>query len=121
MNEQGDTQPPLDEKLDALSHEQRRRLLLALLEHPLREVPIELGRERAGATSQETRIAMHHTHLPKLEEHGFVRWDRGNGHVVRGPRFEELEPLLVMVTKYRDDLPNGQLEGTTVLDACPED
>lgn len=121
MNEQGDTQPPLDEKLDALAHKQRRELLLALLEESVREVPVELGGEQAGATSRETLIAMHHTHLPKLEERGFVRWDRETDHITRGRRFEELEPLLVMLNEYRDDLSDSQLEGTAVLDACPEE
>lgn len=50
-------------------------------------------------------VTLRHLHLPVLEERGFVRWDRENHRVTRGPRFEELEPFLELLRELQDDLP----------------
>lgn len=33
-------------------------------------------------------------HLPKLAAHGYIDWDEETWQVTRGPKFEELRPLL---------------------------
>lgn len=82
----------LDDALEALANAHRRRLLVELREeNPHGEVP----HGSLGATVEaDLAVQMVHVHLPKLEAAGYVRWDREEGVVRRGPRFGELEPLL---------------------------
>lgn len=96
-----------DEMLDALGHSQRRRLLCALLTHNPQDV-----RWVAVATDsvdeEHTRLLkMHHLHLPKLEEYGFISWNRDTHEVSKGPNFAELRPLLELLVDYEDELPEG--------------
>lgn len=103
------TRPLLDEQLEAIAHAHRRRLLFSLLEsNPRSEVPAELDGGPDDSGHRELLIAMRHTHLPKLEERGYVRWDRQNGRVTKGPRFDEVEPLLAVLDEYHDELPGNR-------------
>nr|WP_121744666.1 transcriptional regulator [Natronorubrum halophilum] len=54
-------------------------------------------------------IEMQHTHLPLLEEYGFIDWDRENREVTKGPEFDEIRPLLEMMIEHQDELPEGWL------------
>lgn len=84
----------------ALEDEHRRELLLDLLESNPQTVATQIpagGETAQAAVDQELQIAMYHTHLPKLEDQGFVRWDKDTGKVVKGPQFEEIRPLLECV------------------------
>ena len=49
---------------------------------------------------------MVHTHLPKLEDEGFIGWDREENMVRKGPRFEEIQPLLELMHNHADKLPD---------------
>ncbi|MFC7155252.1 hypothetical protein ACFQPA_07260 [Halomarina halobia] len=73
-----------------------------------------MGGQRSIPEDRETMIQMHHVHLPKLADHGFVRWDREAGTVTRGPQFDDIRPLLTVLIENRDDLPGG-----TVVDSPP--
>lgn len=55
------------------------------------------------------RIEMKHTHLPLLEDYGFVNWDRENHEVTKGPEFDEIRPVLEMMIKYQDELSDDWL------------
>lgn len=85
---------------DALTNEHRRKLLVALLEKNLQDddPPIPTGVD-AGTLEIEHRlqITMYHTHLPKLEDYGFIRWDKASHEIDKGPQFEEIRPLLEFV------------------------
>jgi hypothetical protein len=48
---------------------------------------------------------MFHTHLPKLEEAGFIVWHQDTNKVEKGPRFEEIRPLLELIDAHADELP----------------
>lgn len=85
----------MDVSLHALSHPYRRRILTRIHEHN--------SRDEAGFTidtvmddTDDVRVAieLHHLHLPKLAEAGFVEWDRHAKYVQRGPRFEEIAHLI---------------------------
>jgi hypothetical protein len=52
---------------------------------------------------------MRHTHLPKLEESGFIEWDQERNIVRKGPQFEEIQPLLELMENHADELPDGWL------------
>lgn len=110
--------PEGDELFDALSSKHRRRILVALLEHnPQADVaptPDDdpSGIDETAAREEELkrrRIEFYHVHLPKLADYGFIDWDRDRGEVTKGPRFEDIEPCLLLLRDNADDLPGDCL------------
>jgi len=98
-----------DELLDALASVQRRRLLVALLVHnPQDEAPPSVA-EEGKAAEVERLVKMEHVHLPKLDEYGFIDWDREANEVNKGERFEEIRPLLELLADHEEELPNDWL------------
>ena len=85
-----------DNTFDALAHEQRRTLLLDILESTPRDAGFEVLAGDSASTDAERRvqIAMYHSHLPKLEDYGYIEWNKDANEVVKGPRFNEIRPLL---------------------------
>jgi hypothetical protein len=85
-----------DNAFNALAHEQRRTLLLDLLESNPQDAGVESATGASTPTDAETQaqIAMYHSHLPKLEDYGYIKWDKHANEVVKGSRFEEIRPLL---------------------------
>lgn len=99
-----------DDALQSFAHPYRRRLLLTLLEHnPENENDIPADLTTSDEELEEMLIAMTHTHLPKLEDLGVIKWDRDKNVVRRGPAFDELRPLLELIDRHRDELPDGWL------------
>ena len=101
----------MDEIFDALANVHRRRVLIALLAHnPQRDtvrVPDDAhDGEKAVETLQEE---LYHTHLPKLEQAGFIRWNQETQEVMKGPRFDEIRPLLELMRDHADELPDDWL------------
>lgn len=99
-------QPTLDDQLVVLSHVKRRRLLLALLdENPVEIEPVDGLDPAENAGRRDYLIEMHHRHLPKLEAHGFIHWDRKAGVVFKGQQFEDIRPLIELIDDHRAKLP----------------
>lgn len=102
-----------DEALGALAAPERRRLLFALLAaEPRPAEPVTADDSADGRRS----LAVHHVHLPKLADHGFVDWDREAGVIRTGPNFGEIRPLLELLIEHAEELPDGWVEpvpGTT--------
>lgn len=97
---------PIDDALDALNHIQRRKLLIALLEHnPQNDSPIVLADNEDENTAIKELIEMNHVHLPKLVDYGFIEWDQENNEVSKGPAFDEICPLLELLDNHQDELP----------------
>lgn len=95
----------IDEMLDALGAIQRRRVLVELLESPDGSLHgiTDPGTETAFAGDA---VAMKHVHLPKLDDYGFVEWHE-DAHVVRtGEQFDEIEPLLVLLSENQERFSN---------------
>ena len=109
-----------DAAFDALAAIRRRELLVGLLEDEPQPVT-ELSEEsRVLAEANETYLRMflegpieisgvekemvelHHVDLPKLVEHGYVDWTPGDRVVWRGPRFDELRPVLELLADERE-------------------
>lgn len=105
-----------DRAVNALGHRYRRRLLVALLDHnpqdedDAQEAEDALGTV-AGAQSDAELIETEliHNHLPRLEELGYITWDREAGDIGRGPNWDEIEPLLRLLREHGEDLPDGWL------------
>ncbi|WP_331232519.1 DUF7344 domain-containing protein [Natronorarus salvus] len=99
-----------DKAFDALRNEDRRELLLALLEHNPQSItkPSPAGERRTPVDAdQQFQITMYHHHLPKLEAYGFVRWDRDAHETVKGPQFEEIRPLLECIHGHEEIRTDG--------------
>jgi hypothetical protein len=99
-----------DSRLDALGHIDRRRLLLALL-HANAEGDLPVGVEQLEHATAEnsSQLSMHHAHLPKLDDHGFIDANLNHYSVTPGPRFEEIKPLLDLLDTNRVQLPDDWL------------
>ena len=98
----------VDHLFEALANTYRRRLLVKLLTCAPQEalpVPESLYEGETGMEKIHTEIA--HKHLPKLEEAGFIKWDRDASVVMQGPQFEEIEPFVRLLHDHADELPNG--------------
>jgi len=104
----------VDEQLEALAHVERRRLLVALFrDGPSRNGPSEsvvLEVESwADEEGEASLVGLRHKHLPKLEDMGFVEWNRQDGLVTEGPQFGEVEPMLALLDGNREELPHDWL------------
>ncbi len=99
--------PSFDEMLDALADVRRRTLLVDLSEHNPQTVTPAVGDTEDAAFDRF--VAMRHIHLPKLEDYGFIEWDRENGEVIKGPAFDEIRPLLELLDTHRNELPADYL------------
>lgn len=101
-----------DEALDALGDVQCRRILFALLDHEQRsDGPIDPRDVTVGNEDPERlAIRLHHVHLPKLEEYGYIDWDREANGVTEGPMFDEIRPFLRLLGDHPDELPDGWLQ-----------
>ena len=95
--------PELDQVLDQLSTRHRRLVLLSLKHGgPTTETNVMIrGTDDEGAGE----IQLLHSHLPKLEDAGYIKWDRDAGEISKGPRFDDIEPLLELIENHADELP----------------
>ena len=97
-----------DSHLDAVSHVDRRRLLLTLLHaNTDGNRPVEIDQIESDTAERSLELSMHHVHLPKLEDKGLVDGDADTHSVMRGPRFGEIKPLLELLDANRGQLPDG--------------
>jgi hypothetical protein len=81
-----------DDLFKCLTHIQRRRILVELLTESKMNI-------------SEDAILMQHSHLPKLEEYGFIDWDRDTNVVTKGPQYKQIRPQVEMLDNHKDKLP----------------
>ncbi|MFC6954608.1 hypothetical protein [Halorubellus litoreus] len=104
------TSASFDSHLDALGHIDRRRLLLALLHaNADGDLPVDVEQLEHATAEKSPRLSMHHVHLPKLDDHGFIDASLNHYSVTPGPRFEEIKPLLELLETNREQLPDDWL------------
>lgn len=85
----------LGELLEILSHPHRRRIITRLhTRSPRDEDEFELEELTGNDELDNETITLIHIHLPKLADSGYINWDQKQQIVTRGPRFEEIEPLI---------------------------
>ena len=59
-----------DDAMDALADVQRRKLLVALLEHnPQDDAPVVIAGSASESDALERLVTMEHVHLPKLDDY----------------------------------------------------
>lgn len=86
-----------DNQFDALAHPARRRMLFALYrERPLGDGSVSVSDE----TPSTSAAALHHQHIPKLANYGYVTRNPGSDEVVPGANFDEIEMLLDVLAKH---------------------
>lgn len=104
-----------DERLNTifsvLRHPTRRHILATIRDsqsHPSGGFALDDFLEDDG-TSEDSPAGLHHSHLPKLDNAGFIDWDRQTNTVMRGPRFDEIESVLEILQTRQDAFPgDGQ-------------
>lgn len=60
-----------------------------------------------GEDRDSVEVQLRHTHLPLLDDAGFIDWNAEMGTITRGPKFEEIEPMLGLMADHQDELPEG--------------
>lgn len=98
----------MDKIFRLLSDKDRRRLLVALLDHHPHSddrIVIPEDIQRGDPKDRRRHVRMVHNHLPMLADAEVIRWDRETNEIHQGPRFEELRPVLELLTDHADDLP----------------
>ena len=109
---QTETTTSFDTALEALSNRYRRNLLVALLEHNPQDDddldPLN-ATTPSGSDLDVLQTKLFHNHLPKLEEMGYIEWDRERNEIMTGPDWEEIAPLLRLIDDHQDKLPEDWL------------
>lgn len=98
--------------MDVLSNRYRRRVLVSLLNHNPQDdddlhlpADVELEADELKALREQ----MWHAHLPKLAATDFIEWNQEDSTVRKGPRFDEIRPLLELMQNHADELPDDWL------------
>lgn len=99
----------LSQLFTALRHEHRRQILTFLADADAREKAelILADLQPEGADPEWFKPALHHQHLPILEEAGYIEWDRETNRIRRGPAFEDISPVIELLRSNQDKLPGG--------------
>jgi hypothetical protein len=105
-----------DRAVEALSHSDRRRVLVAVHDNGSQNGDVGVrveGTLPAGAGTErsegQVEIGLVHRHLPKLEALGYIRWNRERSEIRQGPNWGEIAPLLGLLRSHPDELPDGWL------------
>lgn len=98
----------LDTVFRALSHPMRRRILTALMtDNPRWQDEFETVEFRPEDTDRgSVSIALHHRHLPPLDDAGFIDVEPETGRVSRGENFDDIRPLLELMDDHKEELPD---------------
>ncbi|WP_435157367.1 hypothetical protein [Haladaptatus sp. DFWS20] len=96
----------LDTFLKILADTDRRQLLVALLEYDsLDDDYSQIPADVTNSDEQESQLSlqMTHIHLPKLDDADIIEWNQDDYAVRKGPRFDEIRPLLQMIREQADE------------------
>lgn len=101
----------MDDLFKALSNVHRRRLLVALLNPDPKRGTINVPEDVHGKEKELETLQLEfcHSHLPQLEEARLIRWNKDSHEVGRGPRFDEIRPLLEWMRDNADELSDDWL------------
>ncbi|WP_458187647.1 DUF7344 domain-containing protein [Haladaptatus sp. NG-WS-4] len=88
----------LSTAFDALSNEHRRRILFELLAENPQEFDVAIPQETDEESRRNAELMLTNVHLPKLEDYGYVEWDREAGEVTKGAQFDDARFALELVS-----------------------
>ncbi|MFC7238571.1 ArsR family transcriptional regulator [Saliphagus sp. GCM10025317] len=88
----------------ALSAGPRRRILAELYDQPADGVQVPEAILNDGEERRDLEIALHHKHLPLLDDYGFIDWDPETSRVMKGRRFDDLQPFLESLDDQADEV-----------------
>ncbi|WP_236044998.1 DUF7344 domain-containing protein [Haloarcula nitratireducens] len=95
----------MDKVLDMFAKRQRRLILFTLQDGATKHESDFVF--RGTDSTDDPHLQLIHTHLPKLAEAGYIEWHRETGEVSKGPRYDEIEPLLDLIDNHADELPSN--------------
>ena len=100
-----------DRVLDVFSHRYRRQILLAIdADNPSDRNTLTPAELDVGTDDPERfETELYHRHLPKLDDAGYIDWDREANAVRRGANYEEIAPLVRLLQNHGAELPSGWL------------
>ena len=113
-----------DQLFDVLSAEPRREIIISLLDEPQeRRLPLPEAAESPNQSmdSETLALKLHHHHLPKLANAGYVRWEHDPFCVQRGPNFAEPAFIVENVLESRDEIPDSLMNNCKVLQKMADD
>ena len=87
-----------DQITKALGHKMRRELLVELLAHN----PVQADELRE---SEGEKTALFHSHLPTLDDLDYIVWNRAAATITKGPNWEEIEPVVRLLSENTECLP----------------
>lgn len=108
-----------DDVFKALTAEPRRQLIVALLDAPPEEtvpLPESAANPNIQVDPDDLRRDLHHCHLPKLADCGFITWETEPLVAGRGPRFEEVGVVFECLQSDAADLPDSLVVGCQRLE-----
>ncbi|RQG87037.1 hypothetical protein EA462_15465 [Natrarchaeobius halalkaliphilus] len=94
-----------DDITEALGGRARRQVLVELQDHNPVDQP-EAVTKNSAQEDEVQELQLTHTHLPKLDDMGYIVWDRDHGTIIKGPNWEEIEPVVRLLSDNRDQIPN---------------
>ncbi|WP_338756553.1 GAF domain-containing protein (plasmid) [Halobacterium salinarum] len=97
IEDRGVSPEAINSMMDALKSRPRRAILMTLVENT-GEVSIATLERRLPQES--TRTQLHHSHLPKLANAGYITWSPDADSISWGPNFSEVEPLVQLLKEY---------------------
>lgn len=86
----------LDVMIEALRSQARRSVLWTLLDGTATSV----DRLEQSIDAENAGVQLYHSHLPKLDQAGYIEWHGRAQVVTRGMKFFEIEPLLRFLQDY---------------------
>lgn len=94
----------LDDLFDLLSNRYRRQILHLLSEGDDGYEPVVTPADLVTETDdiETVTLQLYHSHLPKLDDSGYVEWDQDDIRVRRGPRYQDIEPVVSRLSDYED-------------------
>lgn len=95
---------PVSQIFTVLRHPARRRILITLYRHSESETMDFRPADFVPNNAEQERVhrELHHVHFPKLEDRGFIEWDRDYDRITCGPCFEELHSFLDLLEDADD-------------------
>lgn len=92
----------LDGFADCIGHEYRRKILFLLYQKDDGRLSVPDDLLNQDIDRERFDLELTHSHLPKLEEAGFIQWDKERGEMREGDNYEKIEPLLEVLTNRYD-------------------